>query len=295
MWIKHLTRNRSDLAPVETALRLTAVYLLLRPMGPWGVRPLILGLAGLALILPRVLRAPATWYGLAALIAARIIADWPLPDNHIYLLAYWCLAVALALGAKDSVSILGKSSRMLIGLAFLMAVLWKGLLSPDYLDGRFFRVTLLTDDRLADAALLLGGLTGSELDENRVLLRPLQQGAELLDSPPLAEPPAFRLLTTVSTWGGIVLEALIACACLAPLSGHAVKVRHILLLSFCVVTYAFAPVAGFGWLLLVMGLCSCQPEQRLMRITYITAWFVVLFYSEIPWAGVIVDWLGVAF
>ena len=39
------------------------------------------------------------------------------------------------------------NARALIGLAFAFAVLWK-LLSPDYLDGRFFRVALVEDHRL---------------------------------------------------------------------------------------------------------------------------------------------------
>src|SRR5262245_30749352 len=138
MSIKHLTTSASDLGKVEVVLPLTAVILLLRPMGPWGVRPLILGLAGLAIALPRVLRAPATWYTLAILVMVRIFADWPLPDNHIYLLAYWCAALGLALGAEDGARVINRSSRLLIGGAFLMAVVWKAVLSPDYLDGRFF-------------------------------------------------------------------------------------------------------------------------------------------------------------
>ena len=36
----------------------------------------------------------------ALLAAARIVAVWPLSDNHIYLLAYWCLAIGLALGRR---------------------------------------------------------------------------------------------------------------------------------------------------------------------------------------------------
>ena len=50
---------------------------------------------------------------------------------------------------------------------------------PDYLDGRFFQVTLLTDERFADSAQLLGGLSAEELAENREYLRILPPGAEL--------------------------------------------------------------------------------------------------------------------
>jgi len=177
MWFKRVTSPRSDLGPAEIVLRLTAVIVLMRPMGPWGVRPLLLGLAGLAIVLPRVLRAPATWYALAALVSARIVADWPLPDNHVYLLAYWCLALALALGAEDGQAVINRSSRLLVGFAFLMAIVWKVALSPDYLDGRFFHVTLLTDERFEDVTLLFGGLTPQQLDDSREYLQPLPEGA----------------------------------------------------------------------------------------------------------------------
>ncbi len=284
MWVKRLTSPASDPGTSEIVLRLTAIILLMRPMGPWGVRPFILGLAGLALVLPRILRAPATWYALAGLVAARIIADWPLPDNHVYLLAYWCLALALALGATASASVISRSSRLLLGCAFLMAVVWKGVLSPDYLDGRFFRVTFLTDERFEEATLLLGGLTAEQLNESREYLRSLPEGAELLDGPALFEPRAFRFLAIGSTWGVLVLEALVALSCLLPLRGRAATLGHLPLLLFCVVTYAFAPVAGFGWLLLTMGLAPCGPEHRWLRSAYITAWVLVLLYDEIPWA-----------
>ena len=120
------------------------------------------------MISPRALRTPAVWAAVAALVAVRIADDWPLADNHIYLLAYWALAIALALRALDvSATLAATMSRWLLGLAFAFAVLWKALLSPDFLDGRFFRVTLLTDPRFAEAALLIGGLSEADLEANR--------------------------------------------------------------------------------------------------------------------------------
>ena len=87
-----------------------------------------------------------------------------------------------------------------------MAIIWKAVLSPDYLDGRFFHVTLLTDPRLEDVTRLFGGLTAQQLDESREYLQPLPEGAELLDEPSLAEPRSFRLLAAVSTWGLLAVE-----------------------------------------------------------------------------------------
>jgi hypothetical protein len=277
---------------VELILRLTAVELLLRPMGPWGVRPLILAAAGWALLSPRALTSAVTWYVLTTLLTARIIADWPLPDNHIYLLAYWCLALALSLGAADQTRALATSARSLIGIAFLMAVVWKAFLSPDYLDGRFFRVTWLTDARFTDAVQLFGRLSASQLTHNRELLAPLPEGAELLEPALPADPPAFRYLVLTSTWGVLALESLVALAFLRARRERAGRLHHVSLLMFCGITYAIAPVAGFGWLLLTMGVALCRPDQRVLRVTYVATWFLVLFYSEIPWANLIVSWLS---
>jgi hypothetical protein len=280
------------LAAVETPLRLTAIVLLLRPTGPWWVRPLILGLAALALILPSVLRSQWAWTAVAVALAVALASDWPLPDNHIYLLGYWCLSIALALGSGDPRRTLGAASRWLLGLAFVFAVLWKAVLSPDYLDGRFFRVTLMTDDRFADAAMLLGGLSREELRRNREILRALPEGAELLDPPTLHEPPRFRMLAAFATYGALASEAIVAVLCLLPDRRSLRRARLVALLAFCAVTYAFAPVAGFGWLILVMGLAQTQPDEPIFRGLFIAVFLAVLFYAEVPWAGVLVDWRG---
>src|SRR5688500_16461274 len=206
--------------------------LLLRPMGPWGVRPLILAAAGLAIVSPRALTAAVTWYVLAGLLAARIIADWPLPDNHIYLLTYWCLALALSLGTAEPARAIATGARLLIGTAFLMAVIWKALLSPAYLDGRFFRVTWLTDTRFTDAVQQLGGMSAAQLTDNRENLAPLPEGAELLHPLPPSDPPAFRYLVLMSTWGVLLLEAMVAFAFLFPRGARAGPLHHLSLLLF---------------------------------------------------------------
>ena len=277
-----------QISSLDLVLRLTMIELLLRPAGPWSVRPFILVLAAMGLIASSVLRARVTWLILSLLIVARILADWPLPDNHIYLLAYWCLSVALALRTSDSSKTLADASRWLIGFAFALATLWKAFLSPDYLDGRFFRVTLMTDDRFASAVMLFSGLTKEQLIQNREYLKPLPEGAELLQPPILAEPPAFRLMAGIASWGILSLEGLIALLFLLPSKKRLQLARHAALLTFCLITFAFAPVAGFGWLLLVMGLARCKPDQPFLKGIYITCYFLVLLFSEIPWADILV-------
>jgi hypothetical protein len=263
----------------DAVLTLTAVILLLRPLDIWWVAPFVLAAACLSLVLRSVRRAPITWLLVAALVAVRIAWVWPLADNHIYLLAYWCLAIGLA-----------ASSRWLLGAAFALAVVWKAVLSPDYVDGRFFRVMLLTDERFADASLLVGGLTRQQLADNRAFLAPLPEGAELLEPPAFVEPPRLRAFAAIATWGGLLLEALVAVLCLVPAGRLVQAARHAALVAFCVTTYALAPVAGFGWLIAAMGLAQCRPDQRLPRGAYIAVFILILLYSEIPWTGVLADW-----
>jgi hypothetical protein len=285
---------RVDVSRWDVLLRLTLIEILLRPAGPWTILPFILLFACAGIIFTTLLRSPLLWIILFALISARIVADWPIPDNHIYLLAYWCLLLFLAFRSALPDFTLKQGSRLLIGFAFLLAVLWKGILSPDYRDGRFFRVTFLTDERFAATSMLIGDLTKAQLKENREYLIPLPEGAELLTPPRLVEPPRLRAFSMVATWAALSLEALVAILFLLPeramFSRALQKWRHILLLTFCLLTYPFASVAGFGWLLLVMGLAQCKPEQRMMKAAYVTAYFLVLLFSEIPWARAILEW-----
>jgi hypothetical protein len=289
VWIRLLRPLHDEDGVADPVLTLTAIVLLLRPLDVWWVAAFVLPAACLSLLSRTVRRAPLTWILVALFVGARIVALWPLSDNHIYLLAYWCLAIGLALSSAAPAATLSASSRWLLAGAFGMAILWKAVLSPDYVDGRFFRVTLLTDQRFADAALVFGGLSRDQMAQNRAFLDPLPNGAELLSPPPFVEPPRLRAFAAITTWSGLILEGLIALTCLIPLRRLDIA-RHVLLLAFCVTTYALAPVAGFGWLIATMGLAQCRPRQRLLLGAYVAVFILILMYSEVPWAGVLADW-----
>jgi hypothetical protein len=289
VWIRLLRPHHDEDGVADSVLTLTAIILLLRPLDVWWVAAFVLPAACLSLLSRTVRRAPLTWLLVALFVGARIVVLWPLSDNHIYLLAYWCLAIGLALSSTAPAATLSASSRWLLGGAFGMAILWKAVLSPDYVDGRFFRVTLLTDQRFADAALVFGGLSRDQMAQNRAFLDPLPNGAELLSPPPFVEPPRLRAFAAITTWSGLILEGLIALTCLIPLRRLDIA-RHVLLLAFCVTTYALAPVAGFGWLIATMGLAQCRPRQRLLLGAYVAVFILILMYSEVPWAGVLADW-----
>jgi hypothetical protein len=295
-WLWHRTdvaSRRREHDTVDLTLRLSAIIVLLRPTGDWTTRVGLLAVASLALMFPRVLRSRAAWLVTGGLVTTSITAAWPLADNHLYLLAYWCLAIALALGTKDTGATLATSGRLLLGCAFLFAVIWKGLLSPDFVDGRFFRVTLMTDPRFEDAARLIGRLSADALAESRTSLAALPAGAEWLERPELLADARLRIFASVLTLGALVSEGMVAVLCLWPQPDRVATVRHLFILAFCATTYALAPVSGFGWLLAVIGLATCQPRERAFRIAYAGAFLLVLAYEEVPWAALALDeWAG---
>lgn len=268
-------------------LRLFLLGLLLRPIGPWWVRGPLLALAVVGLVDRRTLSRPVLWSAVTALLTARVIADWPLPDNHSYLLAYVALAVFLAGAASDPRPVLAPAFRWLVAATFACAALWKCLLAPDYLDGRFFTVTLITDERFAAPVQLLTGLGEAELEANRRAFDPLPAGARLAEPPDFYGPPSFRWLVRAMTWGGLGLELALA---LVFLLGAGARWRHPLLLAFCGLTYALAPVAGFGWVLLVLGLGQCPADRRGTRGMYLATFVIVLLYAEVPWAELLLSW-----
>jgi hypothetical protein len=269
-----------SLTDEATPLRLTLLVFLLRPPGEGTLRGLTWLVAGLALVVPPLARSAATWIALAGLVLARLVLEWPLSDNHIYLLGYWSLGLGLCLLVPSPFAAIAAMSRWLLGSAFLCAILWKALLAPDFLDGRFFRVTLIADERFADLARTVGGLSDSQLDANRAALAALPPGADVIDGPVLVEPPALRRLGLMLTWGGLLLEALVAAAFLSPRPAALHRGRHVALLTFAGVTYAIAPVAGFGWLLTAMGLAGCEPDRRALRLAYVAMFALVLAYAE---------------
>jgi hypothetical protein len=268
--------------PVRLALRLTLLDLLLRPIGTGLVRPAALILAAAGLGLPALLGRGAFWMALAVAATARIVSDWPLGDNHAYLLGYWCLSVAIGcrVGARDAVC--AASARWLIGLVFAFAVLWKAM-SPDYLDGRFFRVMLVVDPRFEATARLAGGLDADELAaQRRFLVQHVDDAIGPVEPGP-PEPARLRAVALAATHLAFAAEIVVALAFLVPAGRFPSRWRDPLLLAFAGVTYAVAPVEGFGWLLLAMGLAQCDRGRPWLRAAYPAVFALLVVYRELPW------------
>lgn len=282
-----LAVDLSALDAVDLASRLTLLNLMVGPVGRWYVRPAVLLLCAGGLLLPTVARLPSLWLWLTWLTALRVLGSWPQVDNHAYLLSYWCLALAIT-HALDDGRVLRLNGRMLIALVFVLATLQKAVFAPDFLDGRFFRFTFVTDPRFETVTRLVGGMDAATLEQNRQFLLRDRHG-DRTEGRTFTEPPAFRAMVAVSTWSVLALEALIGWAFLVSWPRVMHRARDALLIAFCATTYAVAPVPGFGWLLVVMGIAQADERQGWVRPGYLVAWALILAYEYVPWASMLLD------
>jgi hypothetical protein len=281
--LRRLLRDLEAEPRAELALRLTLLALLLGPVGGRWARPLVSLLAAAGLLVAP-LRRSALWLGaLLALAAWRVASHYPLGDNHAYLLAYWLLALLLASRARDGDAVLAWNARALIAGVFAFATLWKLWLSPDYLDGRFFLVTLVDDSRLEAFTRLAAGVGAEQLAALRELVREHQDGLRVPRTDDPALPGRLVALAQILTFALLALEAAVALAFLAPLRTRLSRLRHAALLGFCAAVYPLAPVAGFGWLLLSVGVAQCEPERRRTRLAYLAVFAWVLVAARWPW------------
>jgi hypothetical protein len=276
----------TDVDGTVLGARLTCLTLLFVPVGGWYLRPAVLVLAAAGLVFGDLCRSRWLWLALALLTGLRAALDWPLADNHAYLLAYWCSALAIAAWTGDLVT-LSRNARLLIGLTFAFAALQKWT-SPSYVNDVFFLTTFLLDDRFEDLVVLLTSVSYEQIDAAREYLRSDYRSGPPVGDLPFELPWSFLLLARVSTWWNLLDQALVAVAFLVSPASRLGRMRDPILLLFCFVTYAAAPVASFAWLLLSMGVTQSEKAAS-VRYGYLAAFIVMVFYYEVPWAEVLVD------
>lgn len=283
----------SDGGRLDLALRLFLLAALLDPPLPWIERLPVLLLSGAGLLVPAALRSRLLWAALLAASALPLAFAWPFPDNHDYLTALFALAALCALSLPHPAAAMATSARLLVGLTFLFAVLWKLVLSPDFVDGRFFRVTLLTDGRFEDLTVLATGMSWDEWGDNDQRLGDVLAG-EAADGGGFREPPGIRSLATVLTLATLLLEGGVALAFLWPPARGPSRWRDAWLLVFAAGSYSFATVRGFGWLLMALGVAQTGPDRRAARWAYVGVFALIGVYRDVPWTRWLIEWRGLA-
>ena len=241
----------------DVVLRFSLLVLILTAVTNRALLVGTMALAFVALPRRRLYRSPMLWFGVAAVTGLHILFAWESLDNHVILTTWWALAIGVSLLDNEPERALALNARLLIGLAFLFATVWK-VISGEFLDGAFFHYSLLLDDRFQYLAEGIGGLSNDTYLRNHGTVGALRSasGEGAVD---LASTDGIRAMSAVLTWWTVAIEASIAAAFLVParrmLWAHA---RHASLLLFAFTTYLAVPVGGFGALLMVMGLAQCD-------------------------------------
>ncbi len=282
--LRRLAERLAGLDTVALVCRLTLLLYLCADgiAGPtWRFQLPLYLLSAAGLLLPGLLCHRYLWYLFTAILVLKTLAGWWVQDNHHFLSLYWCLALCLALSRPDPAQLLAANARLLVGLTFGFTVLWKALLSADFLSGAYFHYTLLTDPRFEPLGLLLGGMSAEQYSHNYHHTDPLA----LAGPAQLHSTPQLAALALAITWWLITLESILALAFLGPSNWKLARWRHALLLLFCATTYlAAANVAlSFGWTLIVLGLAQDAPDEGRTRLAYLAvAALLFVYYFEIP-------------
>jgi len=264
---------------------MTLLLLLLYPSDFWYVRIPITVLCVSAFVFRQLRLDPKFWFVAAMIVMAGNYQNWFLVDNHKYLLGYWCLALFCCFQTDDPKKSLAAIARWLIGLSFLFAVFCK-VASSDYIGGTFFHYSILLDDRFRSLSESLGGMTPEMSNANRMAYRALLNFDSRIEAVSLLYPKGTTYLAVIFTWWTLFIEAFVAVGFLWPLGKLISKWRDFILLAFILSTYSVAPVLGFGWTLIIMGLAQCEDRFKYIPQLYMIA-FIILQVYNLPFRAIL--------
>ncbi len=290
-------RARPNLRPVQTSPAagtstrldlyaiMTLLLLLVYPSSFWYVRIPLTVLCVSAFVFGALRCDPRFWFVTAMVVIAGNYQNWFTVDNHKYLLGYWCLALFCCLLTEVPETTLALIARKLIAFSFLFALFWK-IASRDFLDGTFFHYALLLDDRFRGVSEVLGGMTNELMEGNRTAYRALINFDSRIDAVQLLFTRGITYLARIVTWWTLIIELVVAVSFLWPLGKSISRWRDFLLIIFILSTYSVAPVLGFGWTLIIMGLVQCESRYQYVRWPYMGA-FVVLQIYNLPFRAIV--------
>lgn len=279
-----LYRRFDEMDTVDLVTRLTLIAILVSDHVAgydWYYKSASRALAFVGLMLPTLARNWRFWLVVTLLYGWRTNADWWFQDNHLFLFTYWCLTLTLALRLSEPEKAIATSARLMIGLSFAFATLWKGFLSPDYMDGSYFHFTILADPRFRDLGSIFGRLSQDAYATNGELLELLVRWKPDVPVVTLVSTPYLQLLSLLLTWWTLLIEGLLGLAFLWPGSRGPARIRNWVLLLFGWTTYTVATVPTFGWVLMTFGAAQCRRDERGVRLLYALTCGLVLVYSYV--------------
>lgn len=280
------TTNRwLNLDPLVVLPPLTLLHLLVHAPHAWYLGLVLVPLFALGLIFRPWLTKPPFWYVTAMLLGTTIYFNWESSDNHKYLFVYWCLALCttFSLPRGQWGEGLARTSRLLIALCMILATVWK-VATPEYMDSRFFTFELLTDDRFANFTHWTTGVSAQTLELNRELRSLLtRDSAAWTSTVQLSGAAQVGPLALFLTWWTVIIEGTLGLLYLLPAGKWTNRTRNTLLILFAATTYSVAPVRGFGWMLMLLGLAQCPSaaangDEQKFRWGYLAGLLLIQAY-----------------
>ncbi len=269
----------TGLRPLDVSLIMTFILLLVYAQNVFYVRQAthVLVIAGI-IFYPWIGRSPWLWLLITAVLAWGNSVFWFSIDNHMYLMNYWTLAITVALFAKRPSAYLAINGRLLIGLCFLFATLWKAI-NMEFVNGSFFAYLLLGGDvRFESFSMLLTGISPEVLEINRDLASDLKNNPSIRETV-LEVPPNVRYIALLLTWWTLIVEGMIAVLFLWRPALRFRGIRDVVLGVFIITTYPVASVIGFAWLLVCMGTAQVQRSSAALKVFYIILFVVLSLFS----------------
>lgn len=226
----------------------------------------------------RIRRAPWIWLATACFFLPSLVLNWHHQEDHTYLAVYWCVALGLAFIGRRPFAVLACNGRVLIGLVFAFAVMWK-IITPAFVDGSLFHYKLLFDYRFRDTITQpVAGLSETETQRNLHSIGGLQAPTQRTTQAPMYYPQSVTWLAYGMTWATIVVELFLAIAFLVR-HRWLRYVRNAALCIFMLATYTMVPVLGFGMLFASLGIAQTRPREKRARLAYLaTALFLSLWF-----------------
>ncbi|HWP56603.1 MAG TPA: hypothetical protein VNL14_01810 [Candidatus Acidoferrales bacterium] len=254
--------------PTDLLIKATLLVIIFNSNHDKRLLTAVVILCPLAFFAKALHRSAPFWFLLTAIQAIAVYHRWFSVDNHKYLSVYWSFAVALALCTRKPDKALALNGRVLLGLVFAFATMWK-VMSPDYLNGSFFQYHLLLDFRFWPMASWLGGLPQEVLVDNARLYGQMTMSSGVPFSVQLKSSLLISWIAQILTWWTVVLEAAISIVFLAPSRRVSTFTRNVLLWLFTLTTYVWVPIIGFASSLLVMGLAQTELSRQRDRKVYL--------------------------
>lgn len=245
--------------PIDLVTIMTALVVLVH--GRYSNEQITTALAFSAVLLPFIRRSGPFWIVVFIFrFLSQVPHHWTVLDNHQHLLNWWCLGLGLVLMTVEKEESLRILSRLMIGLCFLFAAIWK-IRSPDFLTGDFLSWRFTTDARLREfAESFLGLPVGTGLKNSEVF-------TSLWSRPPgssqlLVTGEGVRWVARAVSWYTVLIEGFVAILYLAPQRLRITQWAPWVLLVFIVTVYPVTPIIGFASSLVVYSIGASKAKGR---------------------------------